>query len=220
MKLIFTLNIVLLSILTSMTSYGQRKMTKEEIFKTWKGFQQEQNWDSLFRFEIHGQTRETLDKLLRDGVDTLLVYSVSYPGSVELKKDPCSTRDPIMSYFFIQHQGNNYFKRVNGKCETAQFKTSDRLIKFMSSNYEKIKEEFFMNVIYGVEGQGDDLHISGSLIAHEPKYEILLQLGNRFKYLRFTESELTDKKNLFYDYNRSLTSFKNFELIKSKIEKI
>jgi hypothetical protein len=76
-----------------------------------------------------------------------------------------------------------------------------------------------MSVIYGVVADDDKLRISGSVIDHEPNYEILFQVGDKFKYLSFTESELTDMKSLFYDYNHNLTSYKLFGLIKNQTKK-
>src|SRR5690606_35175495 len=105
------------------------------------------------------------------------------------------------------------------KCEEGQTKTNDKVIQFVLNNFSKMTNEFFMSVTYGVVADGDEFRISGNVIDHEPNYEILIQLGDKYKYLRFTDSELTDKKSLFYDYNRDLTSHKLFGLIETQTKR-
>ncbi len=218
MKFGVTLNTVLLIVLTTVTSFCQRQMTRDEILIALTKSQKPVNKDSLFRFDIHTQTRTTFDNLLKSGVDTILVYSVSYPGTVQVGIDSCSTIDPVYSYFFWKRQGKYLLKKVNGKCEGGQSATNSKVIKFISGNFSKMADEFFMSVTYGVVEDGDEFRISGNVIVHEPNYEILLQLGDKFKYLGFTDSELTDKKSLFYDHNHNLTSYKLFRLIKKQIK--
>ena len=219
MKIRVTIGTVLIIVLTTGTLFCQRQMTKDEILKTWTSFQKPTNQDSLFRFDIHLQTRATLDNLINSGVDTLLVYSVSYPGYSAMDNDSCSTMYPVDSYFFWRRDGKDYMKKVNGQCKERQSIVNDKVTKFMLDNFSRMTDEFFMSVMYKVVANGDKFQISGSVIDHEPKYEILLQLGDKFKYLAFTENELTDKKSLFYDYNQDLTSYKLFGLIKKQIKK-
>jgi len=219
MKTRVTVITVLISILTSGTIFSQRQLTRNEILKAWTTNQKPINKDSLFRFEIHEKTRMTLDKLLGDGVDALVVYCVSYPGYQEMNSDSCSTIYPVGSYFFWRQQGKDYLKKVNGKCGEPQLTTNDKVMRFALNNFSKMTDEFFMSVMYKVLSDGDKLIISGNVIDHEPNYEIFLQIGNKFKYLRFTDSELTDKKSLFYDYNHDLTSLKLFGLIKSQLKR-
>jgi len=160
-----------------------------------------------------------LDKLIMSGVDTLVVYSVSYPGYSEADSDSCSTMYPINSYFIWRRHGKDFLKKVDGKCELGQAKTNDKIIRFVLDNFSRMANEFFMSVVYGVVVDGDKFRISGSTVDHEPKYQIFIQIGDNFKHFGFADSQLTDKKSLFYDYNRNLTSYKLFGLIKSQTEK-
>jgi hypothetical protein len=219
MKTEVIIGAVLILVFTSGISFGQRQLTKDEILKTWTTEQNLINKDSLFRFDVHTQTRATLDKLLMNGVDTLVLYSVSYPGYSEMDSNSCSTMYPVDSYFFWRRQGRDLLTKVNGKCELEQSIIGEEVIGFALEKFSKITDEFFMGVIYGGVTNGDGLRISGSAISHEPKYEILVQLGGKFKYLRFTESGLTDKKSLFYDDNHSLTSYGLVELLKDQVRK-
>jgi hypothetical protein len=192
MKIRIIIGTVLILVLTSVTSFCQKQLTKDEIIKTWTTFQTPSNKDSLFRFDIHTQTRATLDKLLMNGVDTLVVYSVRYPGYSVRDSEPCSTMYPVDSYFFWRRQGKDYLKEVNGKCERGRSTTNYKVISFALDNISKIIDECFMSVTYGVVADGEIFRISGGVIDHEPKYEIFIQLGDKFKYLSFTENELTD----------------------------
>jgi hypothetical protein len=219
MKIRVALSTIIISVLTSKTLFCQRQMTKDEILKTWTAFQRPTYKDSVFRFEIHRQTRTTLDKLLMDGVDTLVVYSVSYPGYADPDMDSCSTMYPVDSYFFWRQQRKDFVKRVKGECQAKQFATSDKVIRFALDNFSRMTDEFFMDVTYGVIADGDKFRISGSVIDHEPKYQIFIQIGDKFKYLSFADNELTDKKSLFYDYNHNLISYKLFGLIKAQTKK-
>jgi hypothetical protein len=219
MKIGATLVAVLIFVLAYRTSFCQQKLAKDEILKNLTANQKPISKDSLFRFDIHVQTRATLDKILMNGVDTLVVYSVSYPGYSEIDSDSCSTMYPVFSYFFWRRQGKDFEKKVTGKCERGQSTTNDKVIRFVLDNFPKITTEFFMRVTYGVVADGDKMRILRRTTNHEPKHKILLQLGDQFKCLSFTESELTDKKSLFRDHNRSLTSYKLFRLIKNQIKK-
>jgi hypothetical protein len=138
-----TLSTVLILVLTYGASFSQRQLTKDEILKTWTTNQKPIDKDSLFRFDIHAQTRATLDKLLMNGIDTLVVYSVSYPGYSKMDSDSCSTMYPVDSYFFWRRQGKDFVKKVNGKCEQGQSKTNDKVIRFAMDNFSKMTDEFF-----------------------------------------------------------------------------
>ncbi|MBS1556379.1 MAG: hypothetical protein JSU09_15775 [Bacteroidetes bacterium] len=219
MKIGVTLGTILLFVLSTGSSFCQRQLTKEEILKTIKAFENPVNKDSLFGFEIHSQTRVTLDKLLTSGVDTLVVYSVSYPGYYQLKRDTCSTMYPVETYFFVRRTGKDFIKTVNGKCEVVQQETDDKVIKFTLENFSKLFEDFFMKVTFSAVLDNGKLRMSGGAIDHEPNYEILLQVSDKFKYFRFTDSELTNKSSLFYEHNQNLTSYKLFELIRTQIKK-
>jgi hypothetical protein len=218
MKHRVTINTTLLIVLSSLTTIGQTMLTKDEILATLNDVKRDYDKDSLFRFEIHKQTRLTFDNLLINGVDTILIYSVSYPGYAQLNSDSCSTLYPVDSYFFWRQNGKTFHKNVTGNCESRQSIANDKLIEFLTDNFSKMTDDSFISPIYSVEQTGDRLRITGNVINHEPNYEMLLQLGDRLKYLSFTDSALTDEKSLFYDHNRNLTSFQYYELIKRQIK--
>jgi hypothetical protein len=220
MRFTFLLNILLLQVLIAHPSHGQQNITPEEIIETWKKNQPCQNIDSVFRWDVHLQTRKTLDDLLSNRIDTLVVYSVSHPGYGRGDTDTCTTMYEVNSYFFWQKHGEYHLKKVHGQCESQQSQVDGEIIRFFVKNYQKIDEEFFMEAIYGVVKVGDRFRVKSHRVNHEPKYSILLVLADMYKFLNFSENDLIDKQSMFFDYNQTLTSFKLFTLINSRTEKV
>ncbi len=201
----------------SLNTFSQQKLTKDEILKEYRLIQNDPNLDSLFRWDIHLQTRVTLDNLLKSGIDTLLVYTIRLPGYVTIGRDSCSLEYQLNSHFFWKDHGKYFYKKINGRCESPKVNATEKVIQFSVDNHLVIREEFFMGVIYGAEKNGDQLKVSEYLINHEPKYSILILVSKQDKYLTFTEDGLKNKKSLFLDYNKGLTSFKLYELIEGEI---
>jgi len=176
--------------------------------------------DSLFRWGDYLQTRKTLDKLMKSGIDSMVVYSLYYPGRASIGKDSCRTIDPVYSYFFWVSQGRYWFTKVIGQCESDKSTANGKVLQFTLANYLAIKEEFFMGAIMGatyVNESKTKLRITESSVDHEVKYSILILLNNQYKYIVFTQNALESEKSLFVDYNKKLTSFKLFKLIESEI---
>ncbi len=201
-------------------SYGQKSATDEEIIEIWKKTQLAPTIDSVFRWDVQLQTRMVLDDLLNNGIDTLIVFSVRYPGYASTEMDTCISKYMINSYFLWQHHGKHHLKIVNGQCKLKESPVDGEVLRFAIENFAKIKDEHFIQSIHSVDKDGDRLRAKSNLVNHEPKYSILIVLREKYKYLGFTENDLIDKEGIFTDYNRKLTSFKLFELINSSIEKV
>lgn len=150
------------------------------------------------------------------GADSLLVYSVSHPNMSVGPRDSCTTMYTVYSYFFWVKNGKHWFRKVDGKCESKQLPAKSKVIQFAMDNYSRIKDEFFMGATYVREWKGK-LRVTETTVDHEPKYSILIVIGDKYKYLRFTQIGLESKESLFTDYNKQLVSFKLFELIESEI---
>src|SRR5687768_1554206 len=105
MKCVFLPCMILVQLLLIMKSYGQESVTREEIIEIWKKTQPIPNIDSVFRWDVQLQTRAALDNLLNNGIDTLVVFSVGYPGYAALTPDTCITMYEVNSYFFWQQHG-------------------------------------------------------------------------------------------------------------------
>ena len=75
-----------------------------------------------------------------------------------------------------------------------------------------------MEAVSGAERKGDKIRLSQTWVDHEGKYSILVLVNGQYNYLEFTDNGLTNKKSLFLDYNKALTSFALFKLIKDEVE--
>lgn len=197
----------------------QQKLSKDEILSYYQTNRVMPDIDSAFRWDIHSTTRVLFDSLIQSDVDTLVVYLVSYPGSVYVgKRDSCWNGYAINSYFFWKEKGKYLYLDTDGLCKSLIRNADGKVIDFAVSNYWKIDSEFFMDAVTGAERKGKDIRVKINLVDHEPKYSMLIVVGERSNYLTFTEKALTDKSSLFVGYNKGLISFRLFELIKTQIE--
>lgn len=211
------LGLTLLVILTlTFDSYCQTTSDKTEILN---GFQKNRSiptLDSIFYDGYHFGTRKNLDELLSRKVDTLVIYSFDYPGHVSLKKGDSCTKIRN-AYFFWKKDGKYFFKTNDGRCLSTDKISNSKIVNFATDNFSKIKDEFFMEAIFGTERKGDKIRISESWVDHEGKYSMLVLVNGQYNYLEFTDNGLTNKKSWFLYYNKELTSFHLFELIKGEV---
>jgi hypothetical protein len=197
---------------------AQQKLTKAKILNECRKNRATPDIDSIFRWDIHAKTRDVLDNLIKSGVDTLVVYSVSFPGYVYIgKRDSCTYQDPVNSHFFWKSGGKYLYSKAVGKCEAGTNNVDGDVVKFAVNFYSKIEREFFMEAVSGGERRGDRVILKQSSVNHEPKYSILVLVGDQYNYLTFTENGLTNDSSLFLNYNKGLTSFRLFELIKTQV---
>jgi hypothetical protein len=210
-----SLTLGLLLLLISQAAFSQKKLSKDEILDEYRKTQSTPGLGSIFRANDQSWTRKVFDELLMNNVDTLVVYSVSCPGCLQItKNDSCSTKNSNGSYFFWKKNGK-YFSRVSDeRCKTKHVDVNGKVVRFATDNFPKIKGEFFMEAISGATKTGETLVISEGWADHDPKYSILLFFHGQYHYLTFTQNGLTDRTSLFLDYNKELTSFELFELIK------
>jgi hypothetical protein len=208
----------LLIIFSFRHSFAQQKLTEDEILNEYRKTRTTSSIDSIFRWDIHAKTRVMLDNLIKSGVDTLVVYSVRFPGlSFIGELDSCESRDPVNSHFFWKSGGKYLYSGTDRKCESEMNDIDGNVVKFAVDNYSNIEGEFFMGAISGGERRGKHVVLEETFINHEPKYSILVVVGDQYNYLTFTENALTDDTSLFLGYNKGLTSFRLFELIKAQV---
>jgi hypothetical protein len=161
-----------------------------------------------------------LDKLIKSGVDTLVVYSVYFPGLGYIgKPDSCANRDQVNSHFFWKIGGKYLYSETDGKCEARTDNVDGDVVKFAVNKYSKIAREFFMDAVFGGEKHGERVTLKQISVDHEAKYSILVVVGDQYRYMTFTENGLTNDSSLFLDYNKGLTSFRLFELIKASSQR-
>lgn len=210
------LTIIVLLVWT-LNSYCQTTSDKAEILNEFQKTRSIPNIDSVFYDGYHFGARKNLDALLSEKIDTLVVYSFDHPGHRLLtKSDSC--KQIRNAYFFWQKDGAYFFRSNNDHCLSIDKIDNSKVLNFAVNNFPKIKDEFFMGAIFETEKQGDKIKITESWIDHEGKYSILVLVNGQYNYLEFTDNALTNKKSWFLDYNKALTSFTLFELIKGEIK--
>jgi hypothetical protein len=209
---------IIVTFLWTLTSYCQSTLNKKEILNEIRTNRTVPKLDSIFYDGYHSGARADLDKLLTKDIDTLFVFSFSFPGhTAPSRKDSCSTQ-LHNSYFFWKEQGKYFFKATFDNCISTDKFSSSKIINYMTDNFSRIKDEFFMEAVFGAERKGDKIRLSQSWVDHEGKYSILVLVNGQYNYLEFTDNGLTNKKSLFLDHNKALTSFGLFELIKGEVK--
>ena len=91
MKIQLTIFGLLFLIFTFSDSFSQQKLSKDEILKEVRINLTKPSIDSIFRWDIHSKTRIILDNLFKEGIDTLVVYSVIFPGHMNVTLVPLCT---------------------------------------------------------------------------------------------------------------------------------
>lgn len=190
-------------------------VSKAEILNEFRKHRTIPKLDSIFYDEYHSGARETFDKLRKDDVDTLVVFLFDHPGhSLLIKNDTCS--DIRNSYFFWKHQGEYRLSADSKHCVLLSGASSKRIVNFATDNFSRIRDEFFMEAVFGAERKGDNIKIAESWVDHEPKYALLVVVNGSYNYLEFTNNGLTNKRSLFLDYNRALMTYELFRLIEEE----
>ncbi len=54
---------------------------------------------------------------------------------------------------------------------------------------------------------------------HEPKYSLYYDVNSSYNSFTFGESELSDEKNIFYNYNLDLAAYHWWKLISGQVRK-
>ena len=211
-------------LLVSLFASGQRNLTKEEILQDHKTsyFKKQLSKDSIkltWSDELNTKIFYHIDSLKKSGVDSLIVYSVSYPGFA-FKIDSCASKYGTSAYLIWKKQGKVTIEKFKGQCYSliAHDKSQD-IFTFYDTYHSQLNEESFMPIIYS--GQTNDkngITYTGSMSFHEPKYSLYYDINTNYNSLTFGESELEDKKSLFYNYNLDLAAVHWWTLITKQVK--
>jgi len=216
---------ILSTFLFAAIASGQKKLTKEEILKYWTKHKSE-NLKGKDVFQVIGsdtilysRTLKLIDSLHHLGIDSVIIYTVAYPGYNG--SDKCQTGSyPINTFVIWKSINQTYSQRLEGKCNSNPNKIdSASIFDYYDKNFTTITSECFMPIIFGAELSGNkNVKYSMSFINHEPNYSIIYKDGNAFKEIEFSESEMENKKSLFHDHNLSLKSYTWWEIIKRDLK--
>ncbi len=220
-----TFLIIFSTFLFSAIASGQRKLTKEEIINYWTKHKTENSKDKDVLQVIgsdtilYSRTLKLIDSLHSLGIDSVIIYTVAYPGYNGL--DKCKTGSyPIHSFVIWKSTNQTFAQRLEGNCKSNFDKiNSTSIFDYYEKNFTTIASECFMPIILGAElSDSNGVKYSMSFINHEPIYSIIYKEGKDFKEKEFSESELEDKKSLFHDHNLNLKSYTWWEIIKRDLK--
>jgi hypothetical protein len=208
-------------------SYGQKKMSRDEIMDYFSKFEigesLENDSTKIIRFnnDLENLVENIIDSLKNSNCDTIIVYSVSYPGYFH-SNDCVNMLYPIDIYIIWKQVDTSYFKKIKNGCDLGVKKTNSTIIfDFYLDNYVEIKNDKIMPIIYNAYLIDDrTMNFSCSSVSHELTYSLNFIVGNKFDQKEFDTSEIMDKKSLFYGHNFNLKTFSCYLLIDNIIKEI
>jgi hypothetical protein len=211
-------------LLVSLIASGQRNLTKEEILQDYKTthFKKHLSKDSIkltWSDELNTKIIYHIDSLKKAGVDSLIVYSVSYPGYA-FRIDSCASKYGTSAYLIWKRQGKVLIEKFKGKCYSVfDNDKSQDIFTFYDTHHSQLNEEIIMPIIYsGQTSDKNGITYTTSMSFHEPKYSLYYDINTSYNSLTFGESELEDKKSLFYNYNLNLAVFHWWTLITKQVK--
>lgn len=224
MKTIF---IIILShfLFTAFVS-GQRSLTKEEIIKYWTtGDSNTSKVNTSIHIiandtTLYKRTLKLIDSLHNQNIDSLLIYTIAYPGIFFLNSCRYSGEYPVITHFIWRNKNETYTTKLEGKCNSniTKIEYSD-LFSFYRDNISFIKNEFFMPLINGAQFIDDNrIRYFMTNVNHEANYSIYYETGGIFKGITFDESWVSNNETIFGEYNHNLRTYTLWEIIKRNIQ--
>jgi len=216
---------IALLFLANVSTSAQKTLTKEEILQDHKAsnIRKQLPNDSIklsWDHELDVKLRYRIVSLKSSAIDSFIVYSVSYPGSV-YKIDSCTSKYSTSAYLIWKRQGKVTIEKFKGECHSIIGNNkSEDIFAFYGTHHSQLKDEMFMPIIYSGEiNNCNEITYMTSMSFHEPKYSLRYDVNSNYNSFSFGESELTDKKNLFYNYNLDLAAYHLWTLISEQVSK-
>lgn len=198
---------------------AQKKLNKQAIHKAWTSTRQlsSDEWSISLDSAFNDQVVLFIDSLKRLKIDTLGCFAYSHPGFIAA--DSCKNANiPSTAFVYWKSLGSVFKTKFTNNCRFYSEKIqSSVLLKYFEESFTAMKSEFIMPAIYSATEQKGKIIYKIGLPSHEPSYSIFGMAGNNHKYIRFSESALSDKRGLFFTDNLKSTLFKWFTLIQSDI---
>lgn len=214
---------VSLILVGAINASAQQKLTKDEILESWSSSNHKANStrdlkNTTFDQRTNTRINSFVDSLKQQNIDSIIIYSVSYPGYVSL--DGCfEYLYPIYCYIVWPSVKELNIKLIKGKCEASVTKIdSSGIFKFYLGNKEAIQKEDVMPAILGAyRNEEDHIIYSSSIVSHEPKYSLYFAIDKIFKEVSFAENDIQNDESLFHQYNLNLKSIQLWKLIEKEI---
>jgi len=200
--------------------FGQRNLTKDEIYNHWVTTENKSKQDSLIaRFDRQTNyiASRLIDSLRNLKIDSIIVYSISYPGSIA--KSKCiNGLYPVHTYLIWKSNRQTTIKKIEGKCFfEEQNINSTALFDFYDKNQQQVARDFIMPAIYSgqVDTNGTFSFIE-TLAYHEPKYFLYFSFGEYVRVIEFAQNDLQDEKSLFHQDNLNSKLYLWWQVIKEQ----
>jgi hypothetical protein len=219
------LTTIIAFLLISSQIFGQRELTKEEIFKYWNLTSGKNSPDANkivnSSNKLNVYLTELIDSLQAKKIDSVIIFSTALPGYSSLSKCD-SGMFPVTAFILWNKENATDIKKIKNNCTTdiKSYSLID-LFGFYDKNRQKIESEVFMPVILsGQMNKDKTVSYTWSSVDHEPVYSFYYKIGNHKKVFHFTQSDIENKKSLFHEDNLGLAAYHWWQLIKQEIDKI
>jgi len=215
-------SIILILSLFDIHAFGQRSLTKDEIFKYWN-LPSDKRIDSNLVVDSDSALNVSLinlvDSFQASQVDSLIIFSTAYPGYSSTSK--CDTGIfPITSFVIWNKDGLTHIRKLHGNCISEITKSTLQLFDLFDNKRQKLESEIFMPVIFsGQLNKDETVSYSFSWIDHEPNYSFFYNIDGNSNSFHFCQSYLENKRSLFWNYNLSLSAYHWWQQVKNEIDK-
>ncbi len=153
------------------------------------------------------------EKLMAEGVDSLILFETWYPGSASINIDSCDVSELGEGKVFWFKDGIYSGITVDGLCVFYDnSNTAEMLFNYTKLNYEQIQAHPILPLVYEATQINGRIRYSSKVTSHEPKHSLFIILGDLKLNYDFNESDMTDSLNLFYKENMNSPVFKVFKM--------
>lgn len=204
--------------------FAQKDLTKDEIYQHWVNTENNKRQDSLigrFDRETNYIIRRFVDSLLKSKIDSIIVYSESYPGYCSKKSTCLQGLYPVYTYIIWKQGKQSIIRKIEGSCLLDQRKINSTLLfDFYDEYQQELNIEVIIPPIYsGQMHNADKFSFIVSETYHQPKYFLHFKFGERYRVVEFSENDLQDTKSLFYSDNLNSKLYQWWVDIKSQTTK-
>jgi len=216
----------ILVILYFNNNFAQTNMSKKQILRRWEEadslFHEKESVLANFIFSDSLLTKSVcyeIKKLNDKAIDSFGLFQIAYPGFYG-KNDSCNTGIyPTQNYLFWIFESKTYYKMLSGRCKyESMMPLRSVFFYYYLKNSREIDSEKILPVILSAQILADNsVSFAVKEIDHEAKYKLYIQVGKDFRLFRFSESSITNKKNLFYRDNNNSKLYKLVVLLEKEL---
>lgn len=228
LKILSVIFLVIVSIAFQHSGFAQKRMSKKEIYLEWKRTDkliqkrlEKEYGDQLKKLPFQPKVVAFIDSLNECGVDTIGVLSQCAVGYLSI--DSCdSGTSPWDSYVQWKKDGAAFHRTIRQNCSYRTHSIPySTIIDYYACCPKELKAEEIIPVLIGgrINKKGEFI-IESSIVDHTIHYTIYCRRGNDSILKRFTEYDLEEKQNLFYEENQHSRIRSWWDMIFNQIQEI